>query len=203
MRKIKPQPAISQVAGRGQYAHEERIVDPRPEQAAIMSERDRPNLIVFPPLLLLSTIVLGFVLQWLVPLNLLVRFDQTWRTAVGGGLFVVGVVLTQIGARVLLSCGTNVNPLRPAVSLATGGIYRWTRNPMYLGGGPLMVGIAIVFAIDWLLLIMVPSGLILHFGIVRREEAYLERKFGEEYRRYRALAPRYFGFALSDHHQEN
>jgi protein-S-isoprenylcysteine O-methyltransferase Ste14 len=167
-----------------------------------MAERDRPNLIVFPPLLLLSTIVLAFVLQWLVPLNLLVHFDQTWRTAIGGGLFIVGVVLTQIGARALLSRGTNVNPLRPAISLATGGIYRRTRNPMYLGGGPLMFGIAVVFAIDWLLLVMVPSGLILHFGIVRREEAYLERKFGAEYRRYRALSPRYLGLAPSDHHQK-
>jgi len=168
-----------------------------------MSERDRPSFIIFPPLLLLLTIVLAFALQWLVPLGLLGRFDQTWRNVFGGGLLAAGVVLTWIGARALLRRGTNVNPLRPALSLATGDIYRWTRNPMYVGGGLLMIGLALIFAIDWLPLIMVPSGLILHFGIVRREEAYLERKFGEEYRRYKALVPRYFGRPLPTHHQEN
>ena len=168
-----------------------------------MNERDRPNFIIFPPLLLLSTIVLAFALQWLVPLDLLACFDQTWRNVFGCGLLAAGVVLTLIGARALLRRGTNVNPLRPALSLATGDIYRWTRNPMYVGGGPLMIGLAIIFAIDWLPLVMVPSGLILHFGIVRREEAYLERKFGEEYRRYKALVPRYFGRPLPAHHQEN
>ena len=64
---------------------------------------------------------------------------------------------------------------------------------MYVGGGPLMIGLAIVFALDWLPLLMVPSGSLLHFGIVRREEDYLERKFGEEYRRYKARVPRYVG----------
>ena len=62
---------------------------------------------------------------------------------------------------------------------------------MYVGGGPLMLGLAIAFGIDWLLLLMIPSGLLLHFGIVRREEQYLISKFGEEYRRYCARVPRY------------
>jgi hypothetical protein len=61
-----------------------------PEQATTMSERDRPSLIIFPPLLLLSTIVLAFALQWLVPLDLLARFDQTWRNVFGGGLLAAG-----------------------------------------------------------------------------------------------------------------
>ena len=119
-----------------------------------MSERDRPSFIIFPPLLLLLTIVLAFALQWLVPLGLLGRFDQTWRNVFGGGLLAAGVVLTWIGARALLRRGTNVNPLRPALSLATGDIYRWTRNPMYVGGGldlGLRKGIGLrLFQGDWL-----------------------------------------------------
>ena len=45
-----------------------------------------------------------------------------------------------------------------------------------------MLGIALAFALDWLLLLILPSLLILHFGVVRREEEYLERKFGDRYR---------------------
>ena len=166
-------------------------------------DRDRANFIVFPPALLLATIALAFALQWLFPLGVLTQYDQTWRTTIGGGLLVIGVLLTQTGARALLCRGTNVNPLKPALALATDGIYRWTRNPMYVGGGPLMLGLAVVFGVDWLPLLMAPSGLLLHFGIVRREEQYLADKFGEEYRRYCALVPRYCPGVAPGHHQEN
>ena len=155
--------------------------------------RDRPRLIVFPPLILLMVLLLSIALQWLAPLGVLTRFDQTCRTVCGGIVLLIGLLLTQAGARTLLRRGTNVNPLRPALALATDGIYRWTRNPMYVGGAPLMVGLAIVFALDWLPLLMVPASLVLHFGIVRREEQYLEQKFGDAYRRYKARVPRYLG----------
>jgi protein-S-isoprenylcysteine O-methyltransferase Ste14 len=104
-------------------------------------------------------------------------------------------------ARALVRRGTNVNPLRPALALATDGLFRWTRNPMYVGGGPLMLGLAIAFGIDWLLLLMIPSGLLLHFGIVRREERYLIGKFGDEYRRYCAAVPRYLSGLAPGYHQ--
>ena len=154
---------------------------------------DRPRVVVFPPLILLVVLLLSIALQWQVPLGGLARFDQTWRTACGGAALLAGLVLTQAGARTLLSRGTNVNPLRPALALATEGIYAWTRNPMYVGGAPLMLGLAIVFALDWLPLLMVPASLLLHFGIVRREEQYLETKFGDAFRGYKARVPRYVG----------
>jgi protein-S-isoprenylcysteine O-methyltransferase Ste14 len=56
-----------------------------------------------------------------------------------------------------------------------------------------MLGLAIVLALDWLPLLMVPAWFVLHFGIVRREEQYLEEEFGDAYRRYRARVPRYLG----------
>jgi protein-S-isoprenylcysteine O-methyltransferase Ste14 len=91
--------------------------------------------------------------------------------------------------------GTNVSPLQPTTVLATGGVFKWTRNPLYTGGTLVMLGIAFVFALDWLVLLIVPSLFILHFGVVRREEQYLERKFGEQYRQYKLQVPRY-GFRI-------
>jgi protein-S-isoprenylcysteine O-methyltransferase Ste14 len=95
----------------------------------------------------------------------------------------------------LVRLGTNVSPLQPTTVLATKGIFSWTRNPLYSGGTLVMFGTALVFALDWLLLLILPSMLILHFGVVKREEQYLERKFGDRYRRYKLNVARY-GFGI-------
>jgi hypothetical protein len=87
--------------------------------------------------------------------------------------------------------GTNVSPFQSTTALATTGIYKWTRNPVYCGGTLAMLGIAFCFALDWMVLLIVPSMIILHFGVVRREERYLEQKFGEQYRQYTAQVSRY------------
>jgi protein-S-isoprenylcysteine O-methyltransferase Ste14 len=164
---------------------------------------DRPRLVVFPPLILLAVLVLSIPLQRLVPLDVLARFDQAGRIVCGGMVLLIGTALTSAGARALRNRGTNVNPLRPTLALATGGIYRWTRNPMYLGGAPLMLGLAVMFALDWLPVLMVPAWIVLHFGVVRREEQYLERKFGDAFRRYRARVPRYLGMPRRDRLRES
>jgi protein-S-isoprenylcysteine O-methyltransferase Ste14 len=152
---------------------------------------DRPNVIVFPPVILVVTILLAALLQWTMPLGAIATVDQSLRIASGGVLVAIGAAFTIAGARALKRRGTNVNPLRPALELATNGIYRWTRNPMYDGGAPMMIGLALIFACDWLPLLMVPSYVALHFGVIRREERYLERKFGAPYRSYCAQVPRH------------
>ena len=163
---------------------------------------DRPRLVVFPPVILLLVLGLSAALQWLAPLGVLTRLDQTSRIVGGGAVLLVGAAFAWTGARTLLRRGTNFIPTRPALALATDGIYAWTRNPMYVGGAPLMLGLAIVIALDWLPLLMVPAWFVLHFGIVRREERYLAGKFGDEYRRYCAQVPRYvWGLAPGYHPQ--
>ncbi len=159
---------------------------------------DRPRLIVFPPLIPLATLLASIALQWLVPLGVLARFALTERIVCGGVILLVGLALTWTGGRSLRSRGTNADPRRPAFALATDGIYAWTRNPMYVGGAPLMLGLAIAFGLDWLPLLLVPAWLLLHFGVVRREEQYLEEKFGDAFRRYKARVPRYVGLPRRD-----
>jgi protein-S-isoprenylcysteine O-methyltransferase Ste14 len=112
---------------------------------------------------------------------------------------VVGIIAFIIGLGMVISAnrnfrriGTNVNPLQPTLVLATTGIYTWTRNPMYVGGSIALLGIAIGCALDWVLLLLALSLPLVHYGIVLREERYLERKFGDEYRRYQKKVPRYW-----------
>ena len=80
---------------------------------------------------------------------------------------------------------------RETLTLVTGGVFAWTRNPMYVGLTLLLVGLAIALASDWTLVLLVPAALVLHFGVVKREESYLEAKFGEAYRVYKGNVPRY------------
>jgi protein-S-isoprenylcysteine O-methyltransferase Ste14 len=155
------------------------------------SSTDHPKVIVFPPIILATTIALGSVLQWLWPIGLLATAIQTWRIPVGVAVILAGVLLAATGRRTLVQLGTNVSPLQPTTALATDGVFGWTRNPLYSGGMLVIFGIALVFALDLLLLLIVPSLLVLHFGVVKREEEYLERKFGDRYRIYRSNVARY------------
>ena len=152
---------------------------------------DHPNVIIFPPIILASTVALGCVLQWLLPIGALATIGQAWRVPAGIAVIFAGILLAATGRRMLTRLGTNVSPLRPTTALATEGVYGWTRNPLYCGGTLVMLGLAVVFALDWLGLLIVPSLLILHVGVVRREEQYLEQRFGDQYRLYKQRVPRY------------
>jgi len=139
----------------------------------------------------MAVAALACILQALSPLGWLDSLGQDVRIGAGAVIAIAGFGIAASGRRLLVRAGTNLSPLRPTTALATGGIYRWTRNPLYTGGTLFLVGVALVFALDWLVLLIVPSLLVLHFGVVRREEQYLERKFGDAYRQYTSSVARY------------
>jgi protein-S-isoprenylcysteine O-methyltransferase Ste14 len=155
------------------------------------SSQDHPNVIIFPPIILATTIVLGFAVQWLCPIGALATTSLAWWIPVGVGVICTGVLLAATGRRILVRLGTNVSPLQPTTALATDGVFSWTRNPLYSGGTLALLGVALVFALDWSVVLILPGLLILHFGVVKREEQYLERKFGDRYRLYKMHVPRY------------
>ena len=86
-----------------------------------MNTRDAPNVIVFPPIIILATVALAVGLQWLVPLGLLAHVDATCRLAVGALLLLLGVLPTIAGAITLRRHGTNVLPWRPSTALISVG----------------------------------------------------------------------------------
>jgi protein-S-isoprenylcysteine O-methyltransferase Ste14 len=153
---------------------------------------DRPDVLVFPPLIPLATLALGCALQWFAPLGWIASLDPPVRVGIGLIIALAGLVTTSSGRRALIRNGTNVDPSRPATMLVTDGIFGRTRNPLYVGGSVALCGIALVFELDWLLLLIVPSCVLLHFAVVLREEWYLEQKFGDGYRLYKGRVPRYF-----------
>jgi protein-S-isoprenylcysteine O-methyltransferase Ste14 len=153
---------------------------------------DTAGVIAPPPLMLAAAIVLGLVLDWLLPayvLTVLLSFGA--RIVIGVILIAAGASVAVPGMRGFRAAGTHVEPWKPSSSLVTEGIFAWLRNPMYVGGTLFLVGLSILLASDWMLVMAVVFAVALHYGVVKREERYLEAKFGDAYRRYKDVVPRY------------
>lgn len=144
-------------------------------------DRDRPDIVIFPPLASAIAPAAAIVLEWLVPLGLLPA-PGAWAGLVPGlVLLLLAGGLAISGARAFKRAGTNVNPHQPALKLVETGPYRFTRNPMYLGMVIFQIGLALTFSLDWAIPIAVILWAVLHYGVVLREEEYLTAKFGGAY----------------------
>lgn len=108
---------------------------------------DRPDVIVFPPVIPLATLAIAGALQWLAPLGWIADFDQGWRIGAGAFTVFVGLLTTSAGRRALLRHGTNVNPKQPTIVLVTEGVFARSRNPLYVGVSVALCGIALIHSI--------------------------------------------------------
>jgi protein-S-isoprenylcysteine O-methyltransferase Ste14 len=157
-----------------------------------MADGETARVIAPPPLLALAAIVFGLLLDGLFPaymLTVLLPFNE--RLPIGVVLIALGVALVVAANVSFRKAGTHPEPWKPSTALATHGIFRFVRNPMYVGGTVALIGLAILLASDWMIVTTIVMALILHFGVVKREERYLEARFGDAYRRYRDRVPRY------------
>ena len=151
-------------------------------------DADHPNVVVLPPLLYLAAFLTVLLLRWIRPWPILPPHLVPW---VGIGLLLAGLAIGIPGRIALKSAGTSVKPTQPTTAIVTRGSYRFTRNPLYVGLTCFFVGLALAFNTGWGFVVLVPLLVTMHYGVVLREEHYLERKFGDEYRQYRARVRRY------------
>jgi len=158
----------------------------------MMDVRDTAGVIAPPPLVALGAVILGVLLDWLMPAYVLsALLTRNGRIVISVLLIAAGLALALAGRGTFVRSGTNVNPFKPSSVLVTTGIFAYVRNPMYVGLGCLVAGIGFALASDWTLVMLVVAALLIHFGVVKREERYLEAKFGAAYRSYMSTVPRY------------
>jgi protein-S-isoprenylcysteine O-methyltransferase Ste14 len=155
------------------------------------SGQDHAGVRVPPPALFMGSLLLGIVLEWAFPIGILTRVSAGARYGLGAALIVAGVALMAVAMGLFRKVGTAIPPWEPTTALVTTGVYRYSRNPIYLSVVMLYVGLALLFAAAWALVLLVPALIILHYAVIRREEAYLDRRFGEAYRQYRARVRRW------------
>lgn len=183
---------VLHVTGMAQARRFKRVHAPETARAPLNhvagTSTDSPGVIVFPPALLLGTLLLGLLINIAWPWHFT---SAAWMKAVGVALFLGGVALTVWGRNTMARAGTHVPPHKPTLVIVTDGPFRLTRNPLYLGGTIAFIGLSLGTNLIWGLILLIPMLLILNWGIVKREERYLERKFGETYLAYKARVPRW------------
>ena len=143
-----------------------------------------------PPLVFLGLLGSGVALgRWTMPLGLPIPF--AFRLIAGTAVALGGIAMMLSAFRWFKRTGQDPKPWLPSPELLVEGIYRYTRNPMYVGMTLLQLGLGIALDNGWIAAFAPVALLIVHFLAVRPEEAYLAEKFGESYRHYRETVRRY------------
>ena len=133
------------------------------------------------PVLFVIASGVGAVTEWLRPSALLA---QTYSVAVGTALILVSIALVVSVLVQMSRAGTSFDARKATSALITSGVFGLSRNPTYLSLALLQAGLAFAFQSFWVLLLVVPAAAVTHWGVVLREERYLQGKFGAEYLEY-------------------
>jgi protein-S-isoprenylcysteine O-methyltransferase Ste14 len=143
-----------------------------------------------PPAIFLTCLAVGAVLEFLLPRGFPL-LPVPLRALLGLGIGGAGLALMLVAHEQFQRIGTNVPTDLPATRLVRRGAYKLSRNPMYVGGSTFFLGIALAVGSLWLLAACVPLGLYLALYVIPREEAYMERAFGDDYRAYCRIVRRW------------
>jgi protein-S-isoprenylcysteine O-methyltransferase Ste14 len=154
-------------------------------------QRDCPGVICGGPWIVMAAVALGYVLDKFLWIGAVGSVPRTIRVVAGLAALICGVVYFWRAHVMFRRKGTAFLPWKSATALAVQGIYAHTRNPMYQGAVLLGIAGAIALRSDWTFMLLIPACFLIHYGVVLREERYLERKFGEAYRQYLSHTPRY------------
>jgi protein-S-isoprenylcysteine O-methyltransferase Ste14 len=161
------------------------------EPAGHMNDTETAGVIARPPLLFLAALLLGLAADHLLASPFAVPEGDWGHGIIAGVLVVIGLTLAASGIRNFSRSATPVPTNRPTRVLVTTGIHRWTRNPIYLGLFLIYGGIGVAARSPWTLVLTLPLTLTIRYGVVAREEAYLERRFSDAYRDYKARVRRW------------
>lgn len=149
---------------------------------------DKADVIALPPLLVAATLAVGLLLHFVWPLRFLPGGYASW---LGALLVAVSIAIVASAIRALARAKTPLDVRRATTAIVSGGAFGFSRNPIYLSMMLGFVGIASLVDSLWIALLALPLAAVLQKGVIEPEERYLERKFGEDYLRYKARVRRW------------
>ncbi len=142
---------------------------------------DHARVIAPPPLIAAAAVLVGLGLRLLWPAPLW-PWPHRWvpLAACSAGV----LLLAPAAALTMARARTAIVPHHRTTALVTSGPFRLTRNPLYLSLGLLLAGVAVAVNSLALALAIIPWAAVMRWGVIGREERYLEAKFGDDYRAY-------------------
>ena len=154
-----------------------------------MSEqKDHADVKIHPPILTLIHLAIAYVAKWVIPIPFVV--PNILRN-IGLALVVAGFLLAIAAFMEFRNARTTVDPHGSVSSIVSSGIYRFTRNPIYLGFVLLLIGFPLNSGTYWGVVLVPVLIISLNSLVIQHEEAYLERKFGDGYTSYKSRVRRW------------
>jgi len=135
-----------------------------------------------PPLIFIGFLLAGYGLQQTTPIGFGMA---SWGKLIGSTLVTGSIVILFVLLMTYLRAKTSIEPWRPTSQLITTGLYRYSRNPIYAVFCLFNIGVGCYLNNLWIALSFLPSVLIVYFIAIRKEEAYLQSKFGTQYLAYK------------------
>jgi protein-S-isoprenylcysteine O-methyltransferase Ste14 len=155
-----------------------------------MKEKDNPGIYIPPPLIYAAIFLIALFLQKKASIDDTVF--KTRLTMIAGVLFFAAAVFFLSRSLVqFIRTRNSVVTVKPAESLQTSGIYRATRNPMYVGLVLVYLGLTCLIGNWWNIILLPVLLLTIQEYVMKREEKYLTRKFGPEYINYKQKVKRW------------
>jgi protein-S-isoprenylcysteine O-methyltransferase Ste14 len=153
------------------------------------AQRQSAGVIAPPPLLYVSALVLAFVVHAATPKP--IPLPTPTLRVFGFVLLLLSGTFARWAFVAMKKTGTSASPRKPSVALATDGPFRLSRNPVYVAMTGLYLAIALLGNSLWPFFLLIPLLLIMHWGVVLREERYLTQQFGEAYLAYKSRTRRW------------
>lgn len=152
---------------------------------------DNPGVYIPPPLLYVVTFFAAVLIQRLLPLNI-PFFHSTISKLIGSVIILLSLVLTFPALRQFFKTKNTLVTIKPANSLQTTGIYSVSRNPMYVSLLLIYSGLSFIIGNGWNFVLLPFLILLVQEYVIKREEKYLDRRFGQQYADYKTRVRRWF-----------
>jgi protein-S-isoprenylcysteine O-methyltransferase Ste14 len=143
-----------------------------------------------PPVPYLVAILAAWVLDsFLLPLHL--SLPPSLRITGATISITLGLTALAAAGQLFKQTRQDPSPWKPTPEIISTGIYRFTRNPMYLGLALIQVGLAFAMSNLWVAVLLPPVLVVVYATAIRHEESYLERKFGDSYLEFKRSVRRW------------
>jgi len=141
-----------------------------------------------PPLIFLGFILAASAIQYYWPASFP---SSIGFKLIGVVVFLIGLAVVVTASRTFKEVDTNIEPWKPTSKIVSDGIFAYSRNPIYVAFCLAPIGIGFVVGSFWVLMSFVPAAITVYFIAIKKEEAYLEQKFGDEYLTYKSNVRRW------------